>query len=226
MSRNEPEPGEASAAVVLWGAGGHALSLSELAHASGLTVAAYVVDEGFTASPHLQPVIVGEMGIAAWLAARPLLLPRYLVAIGMRGRARSAKADILDRLGLTPATLSDPTARIAASARIGEGTQVFFGAHVGPYAVVGRHCILNTGCCVEHEAQIGDNVDLAPHSVLLGQAKLGNNVVLGANATVLEGRTVCDDVIVGAGSVIAANIDVPGTYVGTPARRVTPPPNR
>jgi UDP-perosamine 4-acetyltransferase len=212
-------PGRGPAGLVVWGAGGHALSVEALLLSRGLEVATYVVDPGTAASPRLGPVIFGEDALVEWLSGRQEDR-QYLVAIGLRGRVRAAKAGRLDALGLTAATVSHPSAILAASARIGAGTQVFAGAVVGPHASVGRHAILNTGCCVEHECRVGDFADLAPHAVLLGGAEIGDNVVVGANATVLEGRRICDDVFIGAGSVVIADIEAPGTYAGVPARPV------
>ncbi len=47
--------------------------------------------------------------------------------------------------------------------------------------------------------------------------KLGNRVSIGTNATVLPVR-ICDNVVIGAGAVVTKDINVPGIYVGNPAR--------
>ena len=48
---------------------------------------------------------------------------------------------------------------------------------------------------------------------------VGNHVSIGTNATILPVR-ICDDVVVGVGAVVTKDITEPGTYVGTPARRL------
>jgi acetyltransferase-like isoleucine patch superfamily enzyme len=45
-------------------------------------------------------------------------------------------------------------------------------------------------------------------------------VFLGAGATVIDGTTIADDVTVGAGATVVSDIREPGTYVGSPARRL------
>ncbi|HEY1793797.1 MAG TPA: DapH/DapD/GlmU-related protein [Opitutaceae bacterium] len=47
--------------------------------------------------------------------------------------------------------------------------------------------------------------------------KIGNGVSIGTNATILPVR-ICDNVVIGAGTVVAKNIDIPGIYLGNPAR--------
>ena len=45
----------------------------------------------------------------------------------------------------------------------------------------------------------------------------GNNVSIGTNATILPVK-ICDNAVIGAGSVVTKDINIPGTYVGNPAK--------
>ena len=44
-----------------------------------------------------------------------------------------------------------------------------------------------------------------------------NNVSIGTNATSLP-VNICGGTVIGAGSVVVNNIEIPGVYVGNPAR--------
>lgn len=35
--------------------------------------------------------------------------------------------------------------------------------------------------------------------------------------------SICEDCMIGAGAVVVKNIDIPGTYVGVPAKRIKEP---
>ena len=48
---------------------------------------------------------------------------------------------------------------------------------------------------------------------------IGCNCLIGSNATILPVK-ICDNVIIGMGSNVIKNIDMPGTYVGTPAYKL------
>jgi acetyltransferase-like isoleucine patch superfamily enzyme len=56
---------------------------------------------------------------------------------------------------------------------------------------------------------------------LYGETIIGNNVSVGTNATILPVK-VCEHVVIGAGAVVTKDIDVPGAYVGNPARLQRP----
>lgn len=50
--------------------------------------------------------------------------------------------------------------------------------------------------------------------------QFGDNVVIGANSVVIGPVDICDDVVIAAMSLVNASIVEPGTYAGTPVRRV------
>jgi UDP-3-O-[3-hydroxymyristoyl] glucosamine N-acyltransferase len=72
----------------------------------------------------------------------------------------------------------DPTARIASSAKIGEG------ASIGPYvvieedAVVGAHCTLHPFVHIARGARIGNNFKAYSHCSVREYCQIGNNVIL------------------------------------------------
>lgn len=57
-----------------------------------------------------------------------------------------------------------PEAMVSDSADVGEGSVVMQGSLIQACAVVGKHCIVNTGASVDHDCMIGDYVHLSPHS--------------------------------------------------------------
>ncbi|RYG21463.1 MAG: hypothetical protein EON93_25905 [Burkholderiales bacterium] len=69
-------------------------------------------------------------------------------------------------------------------------------------------------------ASLGDFPHVAVNAAVGGRSRLGRRVLLGAGAVVINGVSVCDDVLIGAGSTVVADILKPGTYVGSPARRI------
>jgi len=115
---------------------------------------------------------------------------------------------------------------ISGSAHLGRGTHVGAGCfvgnfcHVGPEAVISKNSILNTASTIEHEVTIGAHCHIGPNATISGRCRIGDLVFIGVGATVRDKISICSEVTVGAGATVVADISEPGTYVGTPARRI------
>lgn len=115
------------------------------------------------------------------------------------------------------------TAHIGKFAHIGDGCFVAMGVHIGPEVVIGRGTIANTNAVIEHNVTVGDFSHIAPNATVCGMCHIGSLVLIGAGAVVKPCISICDGVIVGSGAVVVKDIVEPGTYVGTPARKMVKP---
>jgi len=113
-----------------------------------------------------------------------------------------------------------PQAVVNEQVVLSEGTVVMDGAVVNSGTMTDAICILNTNCTVDHDCRLGENVHVAPGATLSGGVTVGRDTMIGAGATVIHGVTVCPGCLVGAGATVIADIDIPGVYVGSPARRI------
>ena len=144
---------------------------------------------------------------------------RFLIGIGNAAVRQKLVNKLCD---IRWHTAIHPTAVISRlGTTIGEGTVVMANAIINPGTTVGRHCILNTGSIVEHDNTIGDYVHISVGAKTAGTVTIGNNTWVGIGATISNNLTICPHCMIGAGTVVVKNIDVPGTYVGVPARRLT-----
>ncbi len=122
------------------------------------------------------------------------------------------------------------------------GNDVF----IGPFVEVQRNASIGDRCRIQSHAfvcelvSIGDDCFVS-HGVkfvndlfsrggpargdrtLWKATRVGNRVSIGTNATILP-VIICDDVVIGAGAVVTRNIEEPGVYAGTPARKLRPLP--
>lgn len=90
---------------------------------------------------------------------------------------------------------------------------IYFGAKIGP------HCLLGPNSMISHNVVIGQNTLIHPGVLIAGSSQIGNNCLLGIRSTVIDKISICDNVFVGAGSLVTKDIDEPGEYMGSPARR-------
>lgn len=80
--------------------------------------------------------------------------------------------------------------------------------------------LLYPGCVVAHDSCIGAHSILAPAVRLAGRVQVGERCFLGIGTTSIDSLTIVADARTGGGAVLTRSLEVPGTYVGVPARRL------
>ena len=162
------------------------------------------------------PVAGGLDAIEA--SANSPVFDAVIIAIGYRYMA--LRQQLFERLRgrFRFATLIDPSAIVDATCVIGEGAAIYPGCVLDMNAAVGGNALLNVGCVVAHDSSIGEGCFLSPAVKLAGFVRIGPSVSLGIGTTVIDNVRIATGVRTGAGAVVIDNLDVPGLYVGVPAR--------
>lgn len=202
--------------LVIIGGGGHARSVIDAAVAAGREVRGILERPGAQSGdiPGV-PVLGGDELI--YELARTC---DFLVGVGSVGSmaVRERLHQSVIAAGGTLAVLVAPSAYVSATAALGPGTVVLRNAVVGPGAEIGAGCIINTGAIVEHDAVVEDFCHVATGAILNGAARLGRSSMVGSRSVVLQCVSVAPETVIGAGAVVTRNINLPGVYVGAPAR--------
>jgi sugar O-acyltransferase (sialic acid O-acetyltransferase NeuD family) len=146
----------------------------------------------------------------------------FFCAIGCN-RTRQRIAELFASNGYLPATLIDPTAIIAHSAKIGGGCYIGPQAFVGPGAVLGRHVLVNVGASLGHHCIAGDFVQVCPGGRISGCARLADGAFVGSNGVVAPGVSIAEWATVGAGSLAARDVPAHATALGVPAKILAVP---
>lgn len=76
----------------------------------------------------------------------------------------------------------EPSADVADSAQLGEGTSVWHLAQVREDAILGKNCIVGRGAYVGTGVKMGDNCKLQNYALVYEPAVLGNGVFVGPAA--------------------------------------------
>jgi sugar O-acyltransferase (sialic acid O-acetyltransferase NeuD family) len=205
--------------IVVIGGGGHAKVLTGVLKKAGWTVLGYS-DSDDRGSVLATPYLGADDVLPRLLMQHPELSAAIGVGKIDASGKRLALQRKLEELGLRFPVIVSPHALVNEEVTLGQGTTAFDGAIVNSGASMGACCILNTGCVVEHDCHLGDNVHVAPGAIVSGGVTIGNDCMIGAGAMILQGASICAGTLVGMGSVVLHDVTVPGTYVGSPARRI------
>jgi UDP-N-acetylbacillosamine N-acetyltransferase len=195
--------------IYLIGAGGHTRSLINLLELNGLKIIG-IYDDNF---------IIGEVinGYSVLGTLSEVKKENTLVlAVGDNCKREQLFKEYYKYLYKD--TIIHPSSIIEKRVEMGCCNQVFAGAYINSNVKLGDNNIINTKCVLEHEVVLGSHNHISVGAVLCGRTKIGDRCFIGAGAVVIDKLHICDDVIVGAGSVVIKDINVPGTYVGSPAR--------
>jgi len=201
---------------VIIGYSGHAYVVLDAAKKSGLNVVAYTEKKMQSINPfHLEYLgNEGEENFGGWNYGYD-----FILGIG-DNKIRENITDLLITKKEKLQSIVHPSAVIASSVKIGNGTFIAAGAMINPLAEIGKSVIINTGAIVEHECQIGSYAHIAPGAVLAGNVKVGQRSFVGANAVIKEGVEIGNDVVIGAGAVLIRDVKDNDKQVGNPARKI------
>lgn len=201
--------------ILVWGASGHAKVVADLARTLGFVVIAFIDDDE---TRHGEKFFGANVTHARHIESLRRESSRLALGVG-DNRARERLFERAKRLGFLMAPLVHPSAYVAPSATIGDGSVVLAHAVINADARISLGAIVNTACIIEHDCFIGPFSHVSPGATLAGAVSVGQRVHVGAGATVLPGVHIGDNAVVGAGAVAIDSVPPDSTVVGVPARR-------
>ncbi len=117
-------------------------------------------------------------------------------------------------------TVIHPTAFVAASATVGQGSVVFAMSVVNTGAIVGAHVIVNTGVIVEHDCALHNGSSISPGSRMGGRVTVEEGAFVSTGVTLAPRVTVGAHAVVGAGAVVVKDLPPRTLSMGVPAKVV------
>ena len=205
-----------SRAVFLFGYSGHAYVIIESLFDAGYTVNGYFDLKKVSKNPYNLTYLGSEKEAdLKQIVGADLVFP----SVG-ENLVRRKLVSIFENLGLKQFVAIDPTAQVSKTALVNNSTYIGKGATVNAQAVIGKGVILNTASIVEHECMIADYVHIAPGAVLCGNVSVGESSFVGANSVVKQNIKLKSDIVIGAGSVVTADLNEKGVWVGNKLRKL------
>jgi len=201
--------------IVIIGAGGHAVSIANVAHGCGMKVVAFVDDNKVGTNLLHIPVISSRQCIIENSTAN------LAIAIGdnaVRERVSNEYKSAMPNAKF-PALIHN-SAVVGINTEIGDGTVVMPQVNIGPKCIVREFCILNTASSIDHDCEVSAFSSLAPRVVTGGNVKIGLGSAISIGATVKHGTVIGDDVVIGANSYVNKEVEDGVVAYGSPCKFV------
>lgn len=142
---------------------------------------------------------------------------RTLIAIG--NPVLRKKLAGLENLAAAPLMKAiHPSAFVAISADVGDGSTVCAQAVVNSNSAVGKHVLINNASVVEHDCQIGDFATVCPGAIVGGRVELGEGAFVSMGVVILPRIRIGKNVVIAAGSVVTKDVCDNVLVMGSPAR--------
>ena len=103
---------------------------------------------------------------------------------------------------------------------VGEGTVILSGTVVRNDVKIGKHCLLNSKCSIDHNSVISDFASCGPGVVGGGNVFLGKSSFIGIGSTIRNSIKISDDVYIGAHSYVNKNCEKGYLYYGNPIKKI------
>lgn len=109
-------------------------------------------------------------------------------------------------------------ATINTNVFIDEGSFVCSGSTINIGTSIGKHCIINTSCSIDHDNKFSDFSSAGPGVVTGGNVEVGYQSYLGLGSLVRHKVRISDCTIVGFGSLVNKDCKKNSIYYGSPAK--------
>ncbi|ARR04423.1 UDP-N-acetylbacillosamine N-acetyltransferase [Campylobacter vicugnae] len=191
----------ATTSLYIYGNGGHAKVVADIARANGYDNLIFLDDNS-------------DMKFNSNLPKHPII-----IAIG-NALIRQKLQNLVLSSGFELITLIHPTAVIGSDVTIGNGSVVMPGAIINTKSTIGNGVIINSGAIIEHECTIGDFAHICPGVAIAGGSLVGERSWIGIGSSVIQNITIKPDITIGAGSVVVKDILEGSLAYGNPCRVV------
>ena len=101
-----------------------------------------------------------------------------------------------------------------------QGCIILPGCTIDTNVVLNKNVLLNTGCTLAHDCKIGSHSFISPAVAIAGFVSVGECCFIGINTTIIDTISIAPFSQTGGGTVVISNIEMPGLYVGNPAKFV------
>lgn len=141
-------------------------------------------------------------------------------------QVRKEKYFAAKALGYRLASYVSSHATVLNDGRIGDNCFIFEDNTIQPFVTIGNNVTLWSGNHIGHHSTIHDHCFIASHVVVSGGVVIGEACFIGVNATLRDHIKVGEKCVVGAGTLLLADAEPEGVYIGQATERAKIPSTR
>ena len=197
-------------ALLIYGSGGHASSIYNLAKDLNLEVECFI-DPYSTLDSKFGIKILDQYNFNSTEKS-------VVIAVGDSKLREEIYNSLLEYNNIIYPTLIHPTAYVSKLSKISNGTVIMQKAAIGPNCDIGSFCIINSASTVDHDCTINNFSNLSPGVVLAGNVNVGMGSTIYMNSAIADGVSIGKNSIVGACSFVKDDVDDNAISYGIPAR--------
>ncbi len=207
-------------ALVIFGAG----EIAQLAYYyfstdSDYEVVAFTVDAAYATESEFcgLPVVPFEELAARYPPGRYELF--VALSYSKLNQVRKEKYLAGKELGYRIASYVSSGATMLNDGRVGENCFILEDNTVQPFVQIGNNVTLWSGNHVGHHSTVHDHSFIASHVVISGGVEIGEQCFIGVNATLRDHIKIGDRCVIGAGTLLLADAEPEGVYIGPATER-------
>ena len=194
--------------MVLYGASGHAKVVIDICQINNHKVNA-IIDDNVNISSILGRKVIQLKNL------KPSN-DKIIVSIGNNRISKNVVKKLDNSFGIA----IHPNAIIDDSVDLKEGSVVMAGTVINSSTKIGRHCIINTSCSIDHDNKFSDFSSAGPGVITGGNVEVGYQSYIGLGSLVRHNVKILDNTIVGFGSLVNKDCKKNLIYWGSPAKKI------
>ncbi len=208
--------------LLLIGGGGHCRSCIDVVRSTGCYDIVGILDVADNIGSRVGGVEI--IGSDSDLGSYINQADECLITVGQvgHGELRKKLFQSVRTHGGRLATIVSPSANVAESTTLGEGTIVMHNAVVNTGAKVAENVILNSMSLVEHDASIGAHSHISTRATINGGASIGEECFIGSHAIVFNQCDIGHSSVVSAAQVVRRNIPKKSILKGAASIQASP----
>jgi sugar O-acyltransferase (sialic acid O-acetyltransferase NeuD family) len=193
---------------------------------SNYEVVAFTVDESFITENEFCGLPVASFETVAKRYSPDTY--DFFVALGYSkiNQIRKEKYLAAKAMGYRIASYVSSRATMLNDGRVGENCFILEDNTVQPFVNIGNNVTLWSGNHIGHHSTIRDHSFIASHVVVSGGVEIGEQCFIGVNATLRDHIKIGDRCVIGAGTLILADAEAEGVYIGQATERAKVPSTR
>jgi UDP-perosamine 4-acetyltransferase len=202
--------------LVIYGAGGHAVSVLDILLERGEFNIVAILERGAEGRKFYGVQVMDENCLCE-LHERGVRAA--FAAVGDNAVRTEISAKLITA-GFRPINAISRSAYVSERARLGHGIAIMPNASIIAGTTIGNGVVVNTNASIDHDCEIGDFCHIAPGSTICGGVIIGNGTFVCAGAKLINYVKIGANCVIGAGAVVINDIGDGQTVVGIPAKPI------